>query len=237
MSKQYDVVIVGAGVIGLNIAYQLSRRSALRIAVLEKGRAVGEGSSGASSAICRHLYTHDEMITLARDGINQYREWSSYLEASQPTKAKFEQTGVLWLGSEQHHWSQDSIDRLRHFGIPAEILDDNELNRRFPSINPCRFAPDFETGKSCQCDGADAHLFEPSGGYMDPQYVLEDLLYNAKARGVDIFLNTEVDHVYSTNDKVQGVVSTQGDHYFAGKTILAAGPWTTQLLGQIGLAE
>ena len=68
--KTHDVVIVGAGIIGLSIAWQLARRSALRIAVIEKGAAVGEGSTGASSAICRVRYSNDEMLQLARDGMS-----------------------------------------------------------------------------------------------------------------------------------------------------------------------
>jgi glycine/D-amino acid oxidase-like deaminating enzyme len=42
--KSYDVVIAGAGIIGLCIAWQLARRSKLTIAVIEKGAAVGEGA-------------------------------------------------------------------------------------------------------------------------------------------------------------------------------------------------
>ena len=68
--RSYDVVIAGAGIIGLSIAWQLARRSALSIAVLEKGAGVGEGSTGASSSICRTRYSIDETLLLARDGIH-----------------------------------------------------------------------------------------------------------------------------------------------------------------------
>ena len=61
----YDIVIVGAGIIGLSIAWELVRRSNLRIAVLDKGAATGEGSTGASSAICRYRYSIHEMVQLA----------------------------------------------------------------------------------------------------------------------------------------------------------------------------
>ena len=71
--KNYDVVIAGAGIIGLSIAWQLARRSRLRIAVFEKGAAVGEGSTGASSAICRVRYSTDEMLQLADATRGNYR--------------------------------------------------------------------------------------------------------------------------------------------------------------------
>jgi sarcosine oxidase subunit beta len=64
-----DVIVVGAGIIGLSTAYQLARRGAGRILVLETGAGLGEGSTGASSAVCRFKYSHDEVVQLARDGI------------------------------------------------------------------------------------------------------------------------------------------------------------------------
>ncbi len=68
--KSYDVIVIGAGIIGTSIAWQIARRSTLKVAVLEKGTGPGEGSSGASSAICRYRYTLNEMVSLARDGID-----------------------------------------------------------------------------------------------------------------------------------------------------------------------
>ena len=78
--KNYDVIIVGAGIIGLSIAWQLARRSSLKVLVLEKGLSVGEGSTGASSAVCRFRYSRDEMVHLARDGIHAYQNWPEYTQ-------------------------------------------------------------------------------------------------------------------------------------------------------------
>jgi glycine/D-amino acid oxidase-like deaminating enzyme len=46
-----DIVVVGAGIIGSSIAYQLARRTSDRIVVLDKGAGPSEGSTGAPSAI------------------------------------------------------------------------------------------------------------------------------------------------------------------------------------------
>jgi glycine/D-amino acid oxidase-like deaminating enzyme len=46
-----DIVVVGAGIIGSSIAYQLARRTSDRIVVLDKGAGPSEGSTDASSAI------------------------------------------------------------------------------------------------------------------------------------------------------------------------------------------
>ena len=78
-TSQYDIVIIGAGIIGLNTALQLTRRTSASIAVLEKSNSLGAGSTGASSAICRHRYSLDETVLLAKHGIDAYRNWQEYL--------------------------------------------------------------------------------------------------------------------------------------------------------------
>ena len=59
-------MVVGAGIIGSSIAYQIARRSPQRVVVLEKGAGVAEGSTGASSSIVRCKYTYPEVVRLAR---------------------------------------------------------------------------------------------------------------------------------------------------------------------------
>jgi glycine/D-amino acid oxidase-like deaminating enzyme len=116
--KSYDVVIAGAGIIGLCIAWQLARRSKLTIAVIEKGAAVGEGSTGASSAICRVRYSVDETLLLARDGINAYRQWKAFTGLAEPA-AEFIEDGVLWMPGGDRGWADAEHQRMQGFGLPG----------------------------------------------------------------------------------------------------------------------
>src|SRR5262245_30324834 len=61
MKDRYDVVIVGAGVHGLAIAYYLCKRGIRNIAVLERGY-LGIGNSGRNTAILRSNYRTPEAI-------------------------------------------------------------------------------------------------------------------------------------------------------------------------------
>ena len=56
MRDKADIVIVGAGIMGLSIAHQISRRDNSSIVILDKAPNVGEGSTGASCAILRQRY-------------------------------------------------------------------------------------------------------------------------------------------------------------------------------------
>ena len=60
-----DVAIIGAGIMGLNTAYQILRRAPqTKIKVIERSPGPGYGSSGASSAILRSFYTFEGIYYL-----------------------------------------------------------------------------------------------------------------------------------------------------------------------------
>ena len=235
MQNSVDVIIIGAGIAGLCSALQLTRRSRASVLVLEQGRGLGEGSTGASSAIGRHVYTHDPMIELARDGINAYRSWAEFLE-TESVIARFEQLGLLWLSADPA-WCKSSHERLSRFDVPASLLTDADVVSRFPAINPCSLAPDLIHGEAHECRGGAMHLLEETAGYIDPQNVLQDLYDVLKGRGVDIRLATRVSRILVKGQKVVGVETSDGTSWSSGQVVSASGPWCNFLLEPLGLAD
>ena len=232
--KQYDVVIVGAGIIGLSIAWQLARRTSLNITLLEKGAGLGEGSTGASSAICRHRYSAESMIALARDGISAYRHWGDFVGLASP-RASFHEEGVLWLLGDDREWAPRERDRLAGFGIAAEVLDDSALAERFPAFNPCVLPPDLETGAEHQCAGGGVHLLETEGGYMDPVLAAEDLREACMGAGVEVRMSTRVTEVDTAGGSVRGLTLESGETIATPLLVNAAGPWCHKLYGEAGV--
>lgn len=232
--KTYDVVIAGAGIIGLSIAWQLARRSGLRIAVVDKGRGVGEGSTGASSAICRVRYSIDETLLLARDGINAYRHWSAYTGLRKPA-ATFHQEGVLWMPGGDRGWADVEQKRMQKFGVASEVLDDADIAERFPSLNSCTLAPDLETGEDHDCEGGSRNLFENEGGYVDPMAAAQDLVEACRGAGVEVCFRTEVIAIDVAGGRVTGVSLNDGTMLATPLVINAAGPWCNRLSGLAGL--
>lgn len=229
-----DIVIAGAGVIGMCIAFQLARRSAAKIIVLERAASPGAGSTGASSAICRHKYTLPQVVTLARDGIHAYRHWQDFLGVPN-TFAQFQNTGMLWLGDGVKDWVQRDAQRLSEHGVRTAVLDDAALQDRFPAINPCLRVPDLETAEPHACAGGGTHLLELDAGYIDPVDVLQDLIQAARARGVDVRFRTEVQGIETSNGKVTGVRLADGSTISAPILVSAGGPWCTRLFANVGL--
>jgi len=189
-----DVIIIGAGIIGLSIAWQIARRSSLNVLVLDKASGIGEGSTGASSAVCRHRYTRTEMVHMARDGINAYRRWSQFTGLKQP-RAEYQQHGVLWMPGEDTEWAQREHQRMVELGIATTVLDDSDLKQRFPAFSSCILATDTVTAEEHDCRGGGRHLLELEGGYIDPVAAAEDLAEACLGRGVELEFNTTVEDV------------------------------------------
>ncbi len=233
--RTFDVVIVGAGIIGLSTAYQLGRRGRCSVLVLEKGRAVGAGSTGASSAVCRFRYSRDDMVALALDGISTYRDWQAFTELKAP-RASFNHDGVLWLTGEDREFAPREAERMSKLGIAAEVLYDDDLAERFPSFSRRVRMPDLETGEDHGDEAGGVHLFEPDGGWIDPVASAEDLLEAARNRGVTVEFGQQVTEIQREGGRVTGVKTASGEDISCPVVVNAAGPWCTQLSEAAGVS-
>jgi glycine/D-amino acid oxidase-like deaminating enzyme len=233
-NRSADIIIIGAGIMGLCTAWQLSRRSKLKILVLEKGKSLGEGSTGASSAVCRHRYSINEMMELARDGINAYRDWGAFMELSSPL-ASFHNDGVLWIDEGTTGWATREQQRMQAMQINAEVLDHDDVAKRFPAMSACRIKPDLELGSPHECKSSDQFLFESDGGYFDPADALADLAAALRTAGVEVRLDTAVTSIQTESGKSTGVVLANGSQLSSGCVINASGPWCNHILEPLGL--
>ncbi|MEH6590624.1 MAG: FAD-dependent oxidoreductase [Halioglobus sp.] len=235
MGQKVDVVIIGAGIIGLSIAFQVARRSSLRVLVLEKAAAVGEGSTGASSAVCRHRYSAEQMVQFAAGGINAYRHWQAYTGLENP-RAEFQRHGVLWMPGDDTAWAGREHQRMRELGIATAVLDDSELAARYPAFSNCRLAADVETGSPHSCSGGGQHLLELDGGYIDPMAAAEDLVEACRLKNVEVRFNAAVDDVLTRGGEVSGVKLASGEIIDCPRVVNAMGPWCNILSTRLGLS-
>jgi len=230
-----DVVIVGAGIIGLSIALQIANRSRLKVEVFEKAPAVGEGSTGASSAVCRHRYSSDEMVRIATAGITAYKKWRAFTGLSQP-KAVFHEDGVLWLPGSDQDWSGREAARLNGLGVSAEVLDADDISRIFPSLSSCSISPDLITGESHACNRGSIGMLETGGGYVEPVDATQDLVDACRAAGVSLRFRSAVTGLRVRNGQFSAVELENGDTVSAGTLVNATGPWCSTLNVLAGLA-
>lgn len=230
-----DIVVVGAGIIGLSTAFQLARRTSGRIVVLERGAGLGEGSTGSSSAVCRAKYTRAETVQLARDGIAAYRNWRDFLGIPEVV-ARYHRVGNLWLGAGAGRSADAEVARLRSLGVASEALDDEALREHFPAIRACPVPPDLVGGEDHECSGGGGHLLETDAGYVDPMDALQDLLTAARALGVDVRRGEAVVAIDVQGGRVRSV-STGSGTIECGAIVNAAGPWSERLNHMAGLSN
>lgn len=228
-----DIVIVGAGIMGLQIAHQISRRSDQRIVVLEKSLNVGEGSTGASCAILRQRYTHPEQFIVARDSLGVHRNWAEYTGLEEP-RARFHHSGTLWMLGETRDELMPVHDLMVSLGMGVELIDGATVRSRFPALSTCSVPFDLSGEVEHECNEHDVFLYETESGYFDPVSACQDLLEAVRSQGVDVRFSSEVERIRTSGGKVEGVDLADGTAIDAPIVVNAAGPWSSHVAASAG---
>lgn len=230
----FDLAIVGGGIMGMSIAYQVARRSSLRVVVLEKGAGLGEGSTGGSAAITRQRYSRAEQIRLARDANVAFRNWAQYTGISEPL-AEYHMDGVLWMLGETLHAAEHDRDRLRAEGVDAIVVGPEELRQRFPALSACQAPFDLTGEIEHEHRDGEAAVLELDSGYFDATAALDDVAAAARREGADVRLRTRVKGIARNAGRVTGVELSDGLGIDAGMVVNAAGPWCNEINAMAGL--
>jgi sarcosine oxidase subunit beta len=208
------VLVIGAGVIGLSTAYHLALRGATEVLLLEKD-ACGAGSSSRAAGIITGLLWSETGILARKRSLTRFRELSHELPGY-----TFRDVGCLNL-FDLASWPERQAllplyDRLR---VPYEILDAGQIRQRWPALAPS----DNEIG-----------LFDPLGGYSEPDEYLPALADAARQRGVSIHEGVQVTNFIQRNGRIVGVHTT-ADTIGADAVVCALHAWAPMLLATVGV--
>jgi sarcosine oxidase subunit beta len=103
-NKQYDAIIIGAGIIGACTAYELAKKGYKTLSV-DTLPTSGYGSTSNSCAIVRAHYSTEDGVATAYEGFYYWDNWMEYLGVEDPTgMAEFRKTGSILLKSDGHDW-------------------------------------------------------------------------------------------------------------------------------------
>lgn len=214
MDNTFDVIIIGAGIMGCSTAFQLSARG-LKVAVVEKD-VIGAGSSGKSSAIIRQHYSNE---TTARMALYSLRVFQHFRERV-GGESGFTQAGFLVLTPESDvEGLRANVELQRSVGIQTEILSREEILKRWPYLD----VGDIVEG-----------AYEPDSGYADPNLTLNGFVEAARRNAARFLLDTEVTGVTLSGGRVQGVQTTAGALH-APVVLNCAGSWGSRLAAMAGV--
>jgi sarcosine oxidase subunit beta len=202
-----DVVIVGAGIMGVSTAYHLARRRAGRIVVLERDD-VCSGSTALASGGIRHQYTNRIGIELTLRSIETYERF----EEEFGVNPRFRQHGYLILVTTEaeHAQAERNVALQRSLGVDVTLLSPEETRRRYPYL-----ATDDLRGAT----------YSPRDGYADPYLATTAIAARARELGVTIRTGCEVTGFVRDADRIEGVVTRDGV-VSAPVVVIATGAWS-----------
>ena len=203
-STAYDVVVVGAGIVGAACADEFARRG-MRVAVVDRDVVGG----GATAAGMGHIVAMDD--SEAQFSLTRYSQqlWQA-LRPELPDDVEYEQSGTIWVAADEEEMAE--VLRKRELysqrGVPTKVLDAHGLRHAEPNLR----------------DGLAGGLLVPEDAVVYPPCAARFLMERARTHGAEIRLGPSVAQMG------QGRVRTADGVEIAGRMIVnAAGAWSPDL--------
>ena len=242
MKSTYDCIIIGAGICGTAIAFELSRKGFQTLNVDKLG-AAGQGSTSNTCAIIRTHYSTLEGTAIAYDSWFDWHTWRDYIgPLSDMDLAIFHQTGLINIYDKGHVPSTHM--RLHdELGIPYEIWTRKQLLTRMPhfvddSFFPPRRPEDPLFDEPPKEKISDTILYYPNDGYInDPVLSVQNIQQAAESHGARFLFRAEVTEIHSDNAVVRGVTLADGTRLDAPILVNAAGPHSAVINQMAGVAN
>ncbi len=210
-----DIVILGAGVIGTSIAFQLARRAPGRVVLLDRD-VVAAGGSGRSSALIRMHYSFPPEVELALRSLEIFKNWEDIVERP----AHFRNVGFVRLVPEAEVGRlRAQVDMQRGLGANVELIGAGDL---------AQIEPDWTV------DDVALAAYEPDSGYGDGAVVAGDFLSRAREMGVEYLPHTSATALRAAGGRIRAVETDDGT-IESPVVVSAIGPWTRPLLSTLHL--
>jgi glycine oxidase len=202
--KTWDVIIIGAGIIGLSLAISL-RKQGLRVLVVERGEPGREASYAAAGMLAPSgMEIPPALSSLAAESASQYPEFVHELEDESGTKVDFREHGTILLSSNSD------------FPSTAEALSSDDVHSLEPELSI----------EGILTENLRAALIRERT--VDPRLLTAAAIKAARHREIDISSGTEVKTVLVSGDRAVGV-QTERTSYSAANVINCAGAWAGTL--------
>jgi len=243
MNKKADAIIIGAGVIGSSVAFELAKRG-YKTLNIDKLPTSGYGSTSNSCAIVRAHYSTWDGVAMAYEGFFYWDDWENYLGVEDERgMIKYMKTGSIMFKLQGEDHSKKSLKFFEEIGVEHEIWDLEKLKERMPIYSHDQFdgttRPDDDehffdkTGK--KIEGA---IFTPGSGYVsDPQLSSHNLQVAAEANGGEFLFNNEIKEIRQEDGKVLGVSLKTGEQIDAPIVVNVAGPHSFVINRMAGVEE
>lgn len=217
--KQYDFLVIGAGIFGITAAIELRKRR-YRVGVLNPGTIPHPlAASTDISKVVRMEYGADreymEMVEKCIDG------WHAWNEQFGDTL--YHEVGFLMLCRQPvsvglNSFEISSYDNLLLKNYHPVRLDAAGLHRRFPAFNPEVYPEAF---------------FNPKAGFAESGRVVQALAGYATQLGIEIHPGQTAVSFEQSGGRVTAVCTAEGNRFETGHTVICAGAYTPYLIPEL----
>ena len=215
MDTTADAVIVGGGVMGCSVLYNLAVRGMTNAVLFEMDQ-LASGSTGRSQGILRMHYSNEVTTRMAWESLRVFQEFEE--EVGGPSG--YVKTGyVLIAGEGDRQALEENVAMQNRLGVATNLASPDEV---------VQVAPALAVGDDEFC------AYEPESGYADPYSVAHGYARAAQAMGARIQLGTPVADVEMEGGRVTAVVTSNG-RVSTPVAVVAAGPWSRELLLRVGV--
>lgn len=214
-----DVIVIGGGVIGLSIAWELAGQG-MSVRVLEQGQFCQEASWAGAGILPpgnpEWARTPEARLRAASHVL--WTDWAAQLHAETGIDNGYTRCGGLEVRSDGLASGLDAeVAAWRAEGVIVETPDTRELRDRFPALHP---------------QMANGYVLPELGQVRNPRH-LKALLSGCAARGVDLRAGSPVIGFDRTGDRILAA-RTNGEEHRAGEFVVAGGAWSRELLLHAG---
>ena len=214
LPRSTDVVVIGAGIIGVSAALTLAERG-IAVVLIEKGVISGEQSS-RNWGWCRQQGRDPRELPLIIESLRLWRELNQRIEE----ETGFRQCGVVYLArtaadlEAREAW----LDLVKPYGVDSRLVGRRELDQLLP-------------GSAVPCAGA---LFTPSDGRAEPALAVPAMARAARRRGAIVLEKTAARGVETRAGSICNVVTEKGRIDCNG-VVLAGGVWSRLFCQPLGI--
>lgn len=211
-----DIVIIGAGVMGASIAFQLSRLSEKKVIIVDQSPPLG-GMSGRTFGQIRLHYSNALLLEMAKRGYAFFQNWDREVGYGDPG---YKRLGYLLLVVESQLAAlQRNVKLAQGLDIDTRFVAPDEIKAIEPALN---------------CDGLVGGAFDPAGGYIDVTRIVLSFLTAALERGTRLMSGIRVQGIELNGQRTVGVATDQG-LLSAPVVINVTGVWAGQLFSSMGI--
>lgn len=193
MRSEADVVIVGGGIMGLAIAYNLAKHQGQRDVVVLDQSYLCSGASGRNGGGVRAQWSSEANVRLMRESLEICRDFAR----EHRINTWFRQGGYLFLArSDAKAASLAKSAKLQNeCGLPTRMLEPRDARRIVPELST---------------DGVVAACYNPDDAVVFPWPFVWGYAEGARSRGVEVETFTRVTAIETTGRRVSAVVTDKG---------------------------